>query len=86
LQALILSAVGSVALLADLIHDLGDALTAIPVGVVASAAVALGAPIADPLIGLAIAALILRITWHAFTTVTERPSRSTHDASRPSPP
>ena len=40
-------------------------------GVVASAAVvALGLTVADPLIGLAITALILRITWHAWRTVS----------------
>ena len=39
-------------------------------GVVASAAVvALGLDIADPLIGLAITLLILRITWHSWQTV-----------------
>jgi len=171
-QALVLASVGSVALLADLIHNLGDALTAIPVGaafllrspraervsgylvvtaifvsaivaavaavdrlvdprdlehlgalaaagliglvgneaaaivriragrrlsspaliadghharidglvslgvVASAAAVALGAPIADPLIGLAIAALILRITWQALRTVTAAGSSS----------
>ena len=32
-------------------------------------AVALGAPIADPLIGLAITVLILRITWQSWLTV-----------------
>lgn len=38
--------------------------------VVASAAVvAIGAPIADPLIGLAITAVILRITWQSWRTV-----------------
>jgi divalent metal cation (Fe/Co/Zn/Cd) transporter len=39
-------------------------------GVGASAAVvALGAPIADPLIGLAITIVILRITWQSWRTV-----------------
>ena len=39
-------------------------------GVVASAAaVALGVGIADPLIGLGLTALILRITWHSLETV-----------------
>lgn len=33
LQALILTATGSVALLADLVHNIGDALTAIPLGI-----------------------------------------------------
>ncbi len=39
-------------------------------GVVASAAVvALGLQIADPLIGLGITLVILRITWHSWRTV-----------------
>ena len=43
---------------------------ALTFGVVASAvAVALGAQVADPLIGLAISLLILRITWQAWETV-----------------
>jgi cation diffusion facilitator family transporter len=33
LQAAVLAATGSVALLADLIHNLGDALTAVPIGI-----------------------------------------------------
>jgi len=38
--------------------------------VIASAAVvAIGAPIADPLIGLAITLVILRITWQSWNTV-----------------
>jgi divalent metal cation (Fe/Co/Zn/Cd) transporter len=38
--------------------------------VIASAAVvALGLPIADPLIGLAITVVILRITWDSWRTV-----------------
>jgi divalent metal cation (Fe/Co/Zn/Cd) transporter len=108
-QALVYALSGSVALLSDLIHNAGDALSAIPIGVagneaaafvrlragkrpaspalvadghqaridglvslgvVASAvAVGLGLQIADPLIGLAIALLILRITWQAWKTV-----------------
>jgi cation diffusion facilitator family transporter len=58
----------SAALIADGDHARSDAI--VSAGVVLSAvAVALGAPIADPLIGLAITALILRITWQSFTTV-----------------
>jgi divalent metal cation (Fe/Co/Zn/Cd) transporter len=42
----------------------------VSVGVILSAsAVALGAPIADPIIGLLITALILRITWESWNTV-----------------
>ena len=104
-QTAVFLASGSVALLADLIHNFGDAATAIPLAiafalrspragrrldspalvadgdharadayvslaVVASAAVvALGLEIADPLIGLAITVVILRITWHSWLTV-----------------
>jgi divalent metal cation (Fe/Co/Zn/Cd) transporter len=40
------------------------------VGVIVSAiVVALGAPIADPIIGLVITALILHITWHIWNAV-----------------
>lgn len=58
----------SAALVADGRHAQSDAIVSI--GVVLSAiAVALGAPIADPLIGLAITLMILRITWQSFHTV-----------------
>ena len=58
----------SPALVADGDHARIDGLVSF--GVVASAvAVALGAQVADPLIGLAISLLILRITWQAWETV-----------------
>lgn len=58
----------SPALIADGDHARADAYVSL--GVVASAAVvALGLEVADPLIGLAIAAVILRITWHSWLTV-----------------
>jgi cation diffusion facilitator family transporter len=58
----------SPALIADGQHARSDAI--VSVGVVLSAiGVALGAPIADPIIGLAITALILRITWESWNTV-----------------
>ena len=58
----------SAALIADGAHARADAYVSL--GVVASAIiVALGAPIADPLIGLAITAVILRITWQSWHTV-----------------
>jgi divalent metal cation (Fe/Co/Zn/Cd) transporter len=93
-QLAVFAASGSIALLADLIHNAGDAATAIPLGVAfalrsaraerwaglavvatifASACVAgyeaIGLQPADPLIGLAITAVILRITWHSWQTV-----------------
>jgi cation diffusion facilitator family transporter len=58
----------SPALLADGAHARSDALVSL--GVVLSAlVVALGAPVADPIIGLVITALILRITWESWRTV-----------------
>jgi cation diffusion facilitator family transporter len=61
----------SPALMADGHHARSDAI--VSVGVVLSAVVvALGAPVADPVIGLAITALILRITWESWRTVTGR--------------
>jgi cation diffusion facilitator family transporter len=58
----------SPALVADGYHARIDGIVSL--GVVASAAVvALGAPIADPLIGLAITLVILRITWQSWRTV-----------------
>lgn len=58
----------SAALLADGEHARSDAI--VSVGVIASAAaVAVGAPLADPIVGLVITALILRITWESFQTV-----------------
>lgn len=58
----------SPALVADGHHARIDAFVSL--GVVASAAaVALGAQIADPLIGLGITLVILRITWESWRTV-----------------
>ena len=59
----------SPALIADGNHARIDGVVSL--GVVASAsAVALGAKIADPLIGLAITFVILKITWDSWRTVT----------------
>ena len=59
---------GSPALIADGHHARADAYVSL--AVVASAIViGLGAPIADPLIGLAITAVIIRITWQSWRTV-----------------
>jgi cation diffusion facilitator family transporter len=58
----------SAALVADGKHARIDGFVSL--GVVASAAVvALGAPIGDPLIGLAITLVILKITWDSWRTV-----------------
>lgn len=59
----------SPALLADGAHARADAYVSL--AVIASAfAVAIGVPILDPLIGLAITAVILRITWDSWKTVS----------------
>jgi cation diffusion facilitator family transporter len=58
----------SPALIADGHHARVDGL--VSMGVVASAlAAAVGIELADPLIGLAISLVILRITWHSWQTV-----------------
>jgi cation diffusion facilitator family transporter len=64
----------SPALVADGHHAQADAYVSL--AVIASAiVVALGAPIADPLIGLAITVVILRITWQSWRTVRAGHSR-----------
>jgi cation diffusion facilitator family transporter len=71
----------SAALVADGQHARSDAI--VSAGVILSAiAVAIGAPIVDPIIGLAITAMILRITWESWNTVRQTPARS--GASAPS--
>jgi cation diffusion facilitator family transporter len=62
----------SAALVADGDHARADAYVSLAV-VASAAALALGVPVADPLIGLAISAVILRITWHSWRTVRSGP-------------
>jgi cation diffusion facilitator family transporter len=59
----------SPALVADGQHARADGVVSLGV-VVSAGLVALGARLADPLIGLAITALILRITWQSWRTVS----------------
>jgi cation diffusion facilitator family transporter len=58
----------SPALVADGAHARADAYVSLAV-VASAAVVAIGAPVADPLIGLAITVVILRITWQSWRTV-----------------
>ena len=58
----------SPALIADGDHARADAYVSLSV-IASAAAVAVGAPIADPLIGLAITLVILRISWQSWRTV-----------------
>lgn len=63
----------SAALIADGRHARADAYVSL--AVVGSAGfIAIGAPIADPLVGLAITAIILRITWDSWRTVRNDPA------------
>jgi cation diffusion facilitator family transporter len=65
----------SAALIADGDHAHADAYVSLAV-IASAVVVALGAPIADPLIGLVITAVILRITWQSWQTV--RGDRHSH--------
>lgn len=68
----------SAALIADGQHAKVDGL--ISLAVVGSAiVVALGARIADPIIGLLIAVTILRITWQSFRTIRAETAHHDHD-------
>jgi cation diffusion facilitator family transporter len=58
----------SAALIADGNHAHADAYVSLSV-ILSAAVVALGAPIADPLIGLATTLVILRLTWASWLTV-----------------
>lgn len=58
----------SAALIADGNHARADAYVSLAV-IASAAVVAIGVPIADPLIGLAITLIILRITWQSWRTV-----------------
>jgi len=60
--------IDSPALIADGNHARADAYVSLAV-IASAVAVAIGAPIADALIGLAITLVILRITWQSWRTV-----------------
>ena len=62
----------SPALVADGAHARADAYVSLAV-VASAGAVALGLDVADPLIGLAITLVILRITWQSWRTVRRGP-------------
>jgi len=62
----------SAALIADGHHAHADAYVSLAV-IVSAIVVALGAPRADPLIGLAITFVILRITWQSWGVVRGQP-------------
>jgi divalent metal cation (Fe/Co/Zn/Cd) transporter len=67
----------SAALIADGDHARADAYVSLAV-VLSAIVVALGAPLADPIIGLAITAVILRITFSSWQTVRGRDAHDHH--------
>ena len=58
----------SPALIADGNHARADAYVSLAV-IASAAVVAIGVPVADPLIGLAITLVIVRITWDSWMTI-----------------
>jgi divalent metal cation (Fe/Co/Zn/Cd) transporter len=62
------SKLDSLALMADGQHARADAYVSLAV-IASAVVVALGAPVGDPLIGLGITLVILRITWQSWSTV-----------------
>jgi cation diffusion facilitator family transporter len=71
------SRLDSPALVADGNHARVDGLVSLAV-VASAAVVALGLDVGDPLIGLAITLVILRITWQSWQTVTGRSTGHHH--------
>ena len=69
----------SPALIADGHHARADAYVSLAV-IASAVVVALGVPIADPLIGLAITLVILRITWQSWRTVAATTTTPTADS------
>lgn len=63
--------IGSAALVADGYHARTDGLTSLAV-VAGAIGVALGWPAADPIVGLLISAVILKIVWDASKSIGER--------------
>lgn len=63
--------IGSAALIADGRHARVDGFTSLAV-IAGAIGVTLGAPIADPIVGLAITLVILRITWTSAKEIGER--------------
>jgi cation diffusion facilitator family transporter len=68
----------SAALIADGAHARADAYVSLAV-IASAVVVAVGVPVADPLIGLAITLVILRITWHSWQTVHASGRHHEHD-------
>jgi len=74
----------SPALIADGDHARADAYVSLAV-VASAAVVAVGLPIADPLIGLAITVVILRITWQSWKTIRTGHADDRHVPDRRQP-
>jgi cation diffusion facilitator family transporter len=72
----------SAALIADGAHARADAYVSLAV-IASAAVVAVGLNVADPLIGLAITVVILRITWDSWNTVRQGDHEHPHGAAHP---
>jgi cation diffusion facilitator family transporter len=70
----------SPALIADGYHARTDGFVSLAV-VASAAVVALGFKLGDPIIGLVITIVILRITWQSIQTITADPGASEHEES-----
>jgi cation diffusion facilitator family transporter len=68
----------SAALVADGEHARADAYVSLAV-IASAVVVAIGLPIADPLIGLLITIVILRITWQSWTAVRAHDPQASHE-------
>jgi len=69
--------IGSAALIADGKHARVDGL--VSAGVIVSAiGVAIGVPIADPLIGLAITAILIKVTWDSWQVLSRDTAAAAH--------
>jgi cation diffusion facilitator family transporter len=68
----------SPALIADGNHARADAYVSLAV-IASAVVVAIGVPVADPLIGLGITVVILRITWQSWRTVQRGEVGHSHD-------
>jgi Co/Zn/Cd efflux system component len=72
-------------LIADGYHARTDGLVSLAV-VLSAIVVALGAPIGDPVIGLVVTLVILRITWQSVQTVRADPGTAHEHDARGGPP
>lgn len=74
--------INSPALIADGKHARVDGIVSASV-ILSAIAVAVGAPIVDPLVGLAISVLLLKITWDSWKVISQAGEEITRDTDPP---